>query len=219
MLESTRGKFIVLEGIDGCGKTTLLAGLRDAAGDGLLSQAEVAFTSEPTNRNVLARDVAPPDRLFGFLQDRLAHQAAIRHCLEAGQHVICDRYTLSTVAYQATALGLAPMHRQAVQMLTEVVDDFLKPDLTIFIDTPPEECRRRLEIRAVPDDGEGTSSDDFMALPSLHDLTTLRRRYQDAIKRAVTIKGQYVYPLAIGDLPELAAVRLLANIVRDFLKG
>ena len=98
--------FIVLEGVDGCGKSThakLLANwLREKGRDVLL-------TAEPTDgpvgrliREVLAGKLVVDPRTLAllFTADRAEHVGEMRKALSEGKTVVCDRYFYSTVAYQ-----------------------------------------------------------------------------------------------------------------------
>ena len=104
------GVFIVLEGIDGAGTTTQMHRLTEALeGEG----ATVLPTFEPTDsrfgsqirRFLRGEEPAPnPDTIaLLFAADRLDHlEEQIRPALEAGTHVICDRYLGSSLAYQGS---------------------------------------------------------------------------------------------------------------------
>jgi dTMP kinase len=108
------GKLIVFEGIDGTGKTTQLALLAKVLSDRGLP---VISTREPTdgkfgrkirglysNRKSISRE----EELDLFLADRREHvQEVLVPALEQGKIILCDRYVLSTVAYQGAA-GINP---------------------------------------------------------------------------------------------------------------
>ena len=145
-------KFLVLEGPDGAGITTQTALLRDA----LVARGVQAFaTKEPTSgpigsviRQALShRLVYPPDVSIGdevmallYAADRLDHiRAEIVPRLEAGIHVICDRYRLSSYAYQGLTTG-----QDWVRALNSRA---MPPDLTLFIDVPPEVSQQRIAHR------------------------------------------------------------------------
>jgi dTMP kinase len=99
--------FIVLEGIDGCGKSTHAKLLADWLKDG---GRDVLLTSEPTDgkvgrlvREILSgrAEVDPRTLALLFTADRVEHVREIREAQDAGKAVISDRYYYSTVAYQA----------------------------------------------------------------------------------------------------------------------
>lgn len=85
--------------------------------------------------------VDPLAELFLFLADRAQHVAeVIRPSLTAGQIVLCDRYSDSTVVYQGYARGLGT---ERLRGLNELATDGLKPDLTILLDIGHETAVQR----------------------------------------------------------------------------
>lgn len=140
-----RGFFIVLEGIDGSGKTTqarLLAETLRHRG------YEVALTREPSDgplgiwlRRYLAsspRRLSPEVELAWFLADRREHvEKIIRPALAEGKIVISDRYYYSSAAYQG-ARGLDP---EAIIALNEAFAP--QPDLVFLLELPVAEALRR----------------------------------------------------------------------------
>jgi len=138
-----RGFFIVLEGPEGSGKSTLVGPLAErmrAAG------ADPVVVREPggTRAAEIARQalldpehpVGPVAELFFYLAARadLVH-TVIRPALAAGRVVVSDRFALSTEAYQMAGRGLDPaMVRAANQAATHG----LRADLTLILDLPPE---------------------------------------------------------------------------------
>ena len=154
------GRFVVLEGIDGCGKTTQLERLREwlptsglmPAGARLLTSREPGGT--PLGRALRELLLHPPaeaapcsdSELLLYAADRAQHVAqVIRPALEAGDWVLCDRFTGSTAAYQGYGRGL-PLERIAA--LEGFATGGLEPDLTLWLDLPLEESLRRRRGRA-----------------------------------------------------------------------
>jgi dTMP kinase len=147
-----RGLFIVLEGPDGAGISTQTALLHS----GLVQRDIKAFaTKEPTNgpigsviRQALThRLVYPPDKQIGddvmallYAADRLDHiRADVLPRLEAGISVVCDRYRLSSYAYQGLKMG-----QEWVRALNK---HSIAPDVTFFIDVPPAVSQERIKAR------------------------------------------------------------------------
>jgi dTMP kinase len=111
MLEQLRNKFIVAEGYENTGKTTVMKLLVDSLN---ANSVDAIFTFQPGDSNwgALAPtfrslckdkrwDISPMANLFAFLFDRAeCVDKVIRPALKAGKTVVCDRYTYSTVAYQ-----------------------------------------------------------------------------------------------------------------------
>jgi dTMP kinase len=143
----SRAKFITLEGIDGAGKSTHLAGL------GALLRArgkDVVVTREPGGtalgeglRGVLlAQPMHADTETLLMLAARREHLAqVIVPALAAGRWVLCDRFTDATYAYQGGGRGVAA---ERIAMLERWVDAGTTPDLTLVFDVPAEVARERL---------------------------------------------------------------------------
>jgi dTMP kinase len=140
--------FIVVEGPEGAGKSTLvrsLAARLHAAGRPVVTVREPGGTpvAEAARKVVLKfpHDMTPAAELFLFLAARadLVHRI-IRPALDAGDVVIGDRYDLSTMAYQVAGGGL-PFDEveQAIRLAT----GGLVPDVTLVLDIPVEVGRER----------------------------------------------------------------------------
>ncbi len=166
MAETARGRFIVLEGGEGAGKSTqaaLLGARLDELGVPHLVTREPGGTpvGEAVRSIVLARtELAMPSEseLFLYLASRAAFvRDVVRPALEAGRTVIADRFDLSTMAYQGYGRGLRLADvRAAISLAT----GGLVPDVYLFLDLPVEvgAARQRDEGKA-PDriEREGAS--------------------------------------------------------------
>lgn len=134
---------IVVEGVDGAGKTTqaylLVEQLRKLG-------YKVEYTSEPTYGrigNILRLHVskmksrAPVYEALLYTADRFEHvNKVIKPKTKKGIIIVSDRYLYSTIAYQGAA-GLDP------KWLWEINFFAPKPDLTIYLDIPPEKSLKR----------------------------------------------------------------------------
>jgi len=148
------GAFITLEGIEGVGKSTLLARIRELLESHGLS---VVVTREPggtalgervrewvldTPHGVLSAEV---EALLMFAARGYHLDNVIRPALAADRWVLCDRFTDATFAYQGggrgTSLELLTILREAIHRGTE-------PDLTILLDAPVEVGFSRIADRA-----------------------------------------------------------------------
>ncbi len=132
--------FITLEGGEGAGKTTLahrLKTLAEAAGYGVCLTRQPGGTAlgQSIRQLLLAgAEMAATTELLLYAADRAEHVAqVIRPALAAGQLVICDRYTDSTVAYQGYGRGL---DLALIQHLNQVATGGLRPDCTLWLDLP-----------------------------------------------------------------------------------
>lgn len=145
------GKFIVLEGIDGSGKSSharLLAERLEKEG------VKVHRTFEPTDgaigtllRRYLRGEITASERTIAslFLADRLDHiqkEGGLLDVMRAGYTVVCDRYLYSSVAYNCASEGI-----QWVADLNRTAHDLLRPDLVVFLDLPAMVMEQRLQNR------------------------------------------------------------------------
>ncbi|MDD1772291.1 MAG: dTMP kinase [Methanomassiliicoccales archaeon] len=145
------GTFIVLEGIDGTGKSTISKKLKEwLEGDG----REVVLTAEPTKewlgnavRRANEEDLDPRTESLLFTADRCQHTKRIGTWLDEGKVVICDRYFGSTVAYQGAAL--APlMGDNAIPWLMALNGPVARrADVTILLTCEPSMAMRRVGDR------------------------------------------------------------------------
>lgn len=148
-----QGKFITLEGTEGVGKTTNLELIRDEvarAGHSVVTTREPGGTplAEEIRQLLLAvreEPVAETTELLLMFAARAQHVATvIRPALEAGQWVVCDRFTDATYAYQGGGRGL---DAEVIHTLENIVQCGLQPDLTIFLDVSVEIAARRIAAR------------------------------------------------------------------------
>jgi dTMP kinase len=141
---SDRGIFITLEGPEGGGKSTLTPRLAEqlrSRGFDVVTCAEPGGGPIPQAIRSLLLDVkhaemTPRTELMLFLAARAQQvQETILPALEAGRLVVSDRYSDSTMAYQAHAGSLPG---EEVERLVDFATGGLWPDLTLLLDVPPE---------------------------------------------------------------------------------
>jgi dTMP kinase len=160
--EVKRGRFIVLEGGEGSGKSRLQQSLVDRLrGDAIAVEAYREPGSTPLGERVRAI-INAETALDDDLAELLLFEAARAHligrmiapALERGAHVVCDRFAASSVAYQAYGRGL---DRGVVEQANAIATRGLMPDLTLLLDVPVEVglARRR----------EAGATDHFDVLP------------------------------------------------------
>ncbi len=144
-----KGMLIAFEGIDGSGKSTQARMLyKHLQGKGV----PVWLTAEPTSNQIgtLIRQGFSGELHFDhrtiaglFVADRLDHilnpEFGMKSKVDQGFIVICDRYYLSSFAYQGSHM---PM--KWVMQANSLAMDLLKPDLTIFIDVPAKLAMQRI---------------------------------------------------------------------------
>jgi dTMP kinase len=144
------GKFIVLDGPDGCGKTTQMrllieklekAGLtikrlREPGGTNIGEQIrEILLSSKGEGMDMRCEML-----LYMASRAQLVQQE-IKPALARGECVIADRYASSTIAYQGGGGGLST---EAIMQVAEIAVDGAWPDLTIIFDLDIEAAMQRL---------------------------------------------------------------------------
>ncbi|HET9199289.1 MAG TPA: dTMP kinase [Solirubrobacterales bacterium] len=132
--------FISLEGVDGSGKSTQARLLVEALGTDTVAIREPGGTEAAERIRELLADpgvaLEPLAELMLFLAARAEVTArVIRPALEAGRHVVADRFSDSSIAYQGAARGLGVGE---VIGLCETATDGLWPDLTLLLRIEPE---------------------------------------------------------------------------------
>jgi thymidylate kinase len=113
--------FIVLEGIDACGKTTVTKLLAEDLGG-------VVYKTPPEKYRLLRKEI---DRKpgtyehYAFYKEAVMHaEFEIRQCLSEGKIVVCDRYWLSTIVYHKVG---------KLNVDSSEFAHLLQPDLTVFL--------------------------------------------------------------------------------------
>ncbi len=193
-----RGLFIVVEGLDGSGKTTQ-AKLLAAE---LAETHHALFTAEPSKgrigtfiRNACLygeKRLLPDVEALLFAADRIEHvENEIKPALRENRLVISDRYLYSSLAYQGSA-GLDLDWIRAVNVHA------LKPDFAVFIDVSPETVLTRLERRK-----------------SVMENLDTQRRVRDIY---LTFVGKGELVRIDGEKPEAEVFETLLALVTSFLK-
>ena len=172
------GTFVVVEGIDGSGKTTVCRGIADAlrrTGREVVPVREPGGTPEgEVVRSLLLEGVVAP---FGPEAESLAFNLARRRLVDAvigpaldrGAVVVADRFSLSTMVYQTVA-GADPA---VVARHVAVARAGRDPDLTVLLDLPAEEAAARL--------ARGADGPDRFEGEGLATMAARRRAYLDRL--------------------------------------
>lgn len=141
---SKKGKFIVLEGGEGSGKTSILKFLKEVFGN----SENIVFTREPGGtsigekiRNLLMdknnKDMFPITELFLFCGARAQHiEELIIPSLNSGKSVVSDRFDTSTMAYQLFGRNKMELLKDFLA-LNSIAKKEVQPDAVIWLDVDP----------------------------------------------------------------------------------
>ena len=155
-----KGKFIVIEGIDGCGKTTQIDELSKwLPNSGLINTKSRLITTREPGGSLLGQELRrlildnnknnKPSSLAELLlysADRAEHVSKIiSPALKNNDWVISDRFSASTLAYQGYGRKI---NLEIIKKIESIVCQGVYPDLTFFLEISPEESilRRKNEI-------------------------------------------------------------------------
>ncbi|MGJ3244861.1 MAG: dTMP kinase [Elainellaceae cyanobacterium] len=167
-----KGKLIVFEGVEGCGKTTQIKRTeawllenpvvqhmrrrdfqrrvyltREPGGTGLGTRIRQILLGESGDSDQLGIDNQA--ELLLYAADRAQHvQKFLMPHLDQGAIILCDRYTDSTVAYQGYGRGL---NLQVIEQLNHIATGGLESDLTLWLDLDAEIGLARTRNRGVCD--------------------------------------------------------------------
>ncbi len=163
---SRRGLFVVLEGPEGSGKSTLVEPLarlmREGGVDPVVVREPGSTKAAEIAREVLLdpeHPVGPLAELFLYLAARSdLVQRVIEPALAADKCVLSDRFALTTEAYQMAGRGIPA---EVVLPANNAAAGGLRPDLTLIIDLPPEIGRARQEAAGKRLDRIERESPDF----------------------------------------------------------
>lgn len=206
-----KGRFIVIEGVDGCGSTTqtrrVVERLRAAGHDaratcepsdgpiGALIRAALEKRLTASNGEPKKLDWATLALLFAA--DRLDHvNSFILPALAAGAVVVSDRYTLSSIVYQSVT---APEISDAVAWIASLNRVALLPELTVVLNVPVELAAERRRARGGPEE--------------LFDALSLQARLAEAYARAEQLspRERIEHLSGVGEI-EAVTLRLLQTI-------
>lgn len=196
------GRFIVLDGVDGCGKSTqaglLVRALRSAVGVEVQHLREPGSTTlgEGLRELLLSReqDMGPEvESLLFCAARRQMLDLLVRPALERGEWVVCERFHPSTLAYQGGAGGVPT---ETLARLLEGWAGDPEPDLILILDLDPAAARQRSGKAAdrIEDKGRGFQEEVASAM----------RHYAQTDPAAQLVQGE-------GSADEVAA-RILARV-------
>ncbi len=143
------GAFIVFEGADGAGKSSVCGRVEEELTKEGFS---VMRTAEPTHEGIgafirsgSAGDISQKTEALLFVADRNDHTERIEKAVSEGKIVLCDRYFASTVAYQSAKLD---GDASEMDWLIRINDEFIdRPNAIILLDIDPEVGLNRVDTR------------------------------------------------------------------------
>ncbi len=188
---SDLAKFIVLEGLDGVGKTTLVSGLAEFYGGVFMNTPGEMFANiRSTVLTALEEDQL--GRALFYAATVSAQGCKARQILNSGQSVIMDRYWASTIAY-AKARGVTAN-------LDPLAPEFECPDVVVLITLDEQHRRIRLRKRGMTDE----------------DYETLDSSFNQRVMRELTSRCSV--QVDVSGLDERDAVLRVADAVEKYIK-
>ena len=203
-----KGKFIVIEGIDGCGKTTQINEIyKWLPSSGLMNKNSTVIKTREPGGSLLGKEIRkiildnnkdnPPSNLTELLlyaADRAEHiSKIISPSLQQGNWVLSDRFTGSTLAYQGYGREISV---NLINKLENIVCNGLKPDITFFLEINPKESLNRRQNK-IPDriEAEGldflqkvnngfkliASENNWEIIQASADINSISRRIQSSL--------------------------------------
>lgn len=201
-----KGRLIVLEGLDGAGKTTHIELLRKKLTE---DGRRVYATAEPTASATggLIRDAlsglharTASELAALFLCDRIQHNVnpknGIKGFIESGVDVICDRYYYSSLAYQGIDSDIA-----WVAQMNLNCPDILTPDACVFLDLSVEKCIERMT-------SERLTAEIFETEETIR---RVKRRFADTFRMVNSRENIYIVN---ADRPKEAVSAEIYDIVK-----
>ena len=191
------GKFIVVEGLDGSGKSAqvdLLINYLKEKGKNVVITKEPTIDSESGRKikQALRKEITvdPLELQKLYVQDRREHlENKVVPALERGDFVISSRYDFSTFAYGYSD-GLN------VNLLIEMNKDFLLPDLTIIVDVLPENCVKRIE-------GRGEEKELFEQLEKLTKVNEIYKKIPQMFENVFAVNGEKSIPEVFEEMKKI----------------
>lgn len=187
--------FIVLEGVDGCGKSTQIANLQKMFTERGVKCEYVHFPrfDAPYFGDLIARflrgelgsveQVDPYIVAMLYAGDRRDAAAMIRGWIDEGKVVICDRYVYSNIGYQCAKVA-DPVEREKLRQWILSLEyeyfDIPRPDVSLFLDVPFAFTERKLREVRVGDDRDYLNGGQDIHEQSLDLQQAVRRVYIDA---------------------------------------
>lgn len=202
--------FIVMDGVEGCGKSTqvrLVSDLLRTQGHELTVTHEPGGTAVGERIRELLLDPTYPEmssltEVMLFCASRAQHcEQVIRPALQAGHTVLCDRFASATAAYQGYAGGLGV---DLVRDVNRVATGGLAPDLLVILDLDPEiGLRRKFGHEAVAGDRIEEKSMEFHRLVREGFLAYARAHERTAVVVDADAEPEQVHEAIVGAMQQM----------------
>lgn len=227
---------VVLEGGEGCGKSTQTRRLyrrlleegyssllvHEPGGTHVGEQIRRLLKSQRRRHSGSSSDAMSPLTellLFAAARSEMVN-TVLRPALEEGRVVLCDRFTPSTVAYQGYGRGIS---LETIGLANQLTTTGLEPDLVILLDMPPEDGLRRISVQA-------SLNFDVAAGPSSHrrDEEGSRRFEEEPLSFHRNVRRAYLelagaeperWFVVDGTLPEEQIADITWHRVESLLRG
>lgn len=206
--QARKGALITFEGIDGTGKSSVVAELgrwleKEGVRAAVQREPTTSWIGEAVRRSHVTR-TDPLTHAFLFLADRAQHTAAMREEIGMGAVIVCDRYFDSTVAYQGAALAGALGAVDPVSWIRSLHEPWvLLPDLTVLLADDPARCVERVKSSR----GHTTLFEDAAFLGKV----------QANYRRLAAAEPDRFHVMEGGDLDEIKSKSRSA--IEEFLRG
>lgn len=213
------GKLIVIEGPDGCGKTTqaeMMVEYLESKGLPVVAVREPGGTAVGEAVRKVLRDpgfagMSVGTEMFLYMACRAQLvEEVIRPALAQGKIVVADRFFLSTIIYQGAAGGLGA---DTVRSVGEIATGGLEPALTLIIDVPQKKWLHRKGLTA-----DGAQAGLFEEPPDREELKGLEfhKKVRDAYRKFASSEESAVL-IDGGGTPEQVH-ELIVKVVEDAIR-
>jgi len=176
------GDYVVVEGVDGSGKSTCAEGLATRLGAGLVREPNDDLWTGEAVREALDRHTASMTDALLFMADRAENiDRYVRRPLEIGSDVVSDRSHISTYAYQAH--NVAQACGLSLEGALDRIDDMyrgwnLEPDAVVLLECPVETALERCD--------RADKHEDRMTIGRAADVYDMVARRRDDVVRVRT---------------------------------